>query len=300
MPSLPVRDSLANTLHFAKRAPLALYRRSIASRYLDQHPSLKRTYELPDQNAVIDEISGLVPSLNVARLTIDPSGYERWVAAARYPLLAYHAMAEEKFLEHYLSVELLGTRSRGTFVDVASCRSFFPELMRRRGFDVIVQDLSYPEGLHGDRLGCDAANFSLPDASVDAMTLHCSFEHFEGDADSGFLRETARLLRPGGIAIIIPLYLHTERIIWVDPYFLAEGYEIEEPGTLQPAIGYGNRFGRMYDPPAFAERVAATIAHTDLEPTLWRIDGAHSISARCYVQFALTVEKPAGNATQTP
>jgi hypothetical protein len=293
---MPVRDSVANTLHFASRVPLALYRRSVASRYLEQHPDLKRTYELPDANAVIESITALAPALEIKRLTIDPGGYERWVTAARYPLLAYHVMAEEKFLEHYLSVELLGARSRGTFVDVASCRSFFPELMRRRGFDVIVQDLSYPAGLHGNRLGCDAADFSLPDASVDAMTLHCSFEHFEGDADSGFLRETARLLRPGGIAIIIPLYLNTERIIWVDPFFLAEGYEVDEPGTLQPAIGYGNRFGRMYDPPAFVERVAATIAKADLKPTLWRIDGAHSISPRCYVQFALTLEKPSGGA----
>jgi SAM-dependent methyltransferase len=292
MPPMPVRDSVVNTLHFASRVPHALYRRSVGARYLERHPELKRTYELPDAGAVVERLATLAPALDVAAVTVDPAEYQRWVAEAHYPLLAYHALAEEKFLEHYLSVELLGARSRGRFIDVASCRSFFPELMRRRGFDVVVQDLSYPAGLHAGRLGCDAADFPLPDASVDAMTLHCSFEHFEGDADAGFLREAARLLRPGGIAIVIPLYLHTERIIWVDPFFLAEGYEIDEPGTLQPAIGYGNRFGRMYDPPAFMQRVVDTVRATDLKTTLWRIDGAHAISPRCYVQFALTLEKP--------
>jgi SAM-dependent methyltransferase len=289
---MPVRDSVFNTIHFASRAPLALYRRSVGSRYLERHPEIKRDYELPNADAVIDAISRSAPALRVETLTVNPAGFEDWVTTAQYPFLAYHTMAEEKFLEHHLSAELLGTRTQGRFIDVASCRSFFPELMRRRGFDVIVQDLSYAAGLHGDRLGCDAANVPLPAGSVDAMTLHCSFEHFEGDADSGFLRETARLLRPGGIAIVIPLYLHTERIIWIDPFFLADGYQVAEPGTLQPAVGYGNRFGRMYDPPAFVERVAQTIAQTDLKPTLWRIENARAISPRCYVQFALTVEKP--------
>ena len=47
----------------------------------------------------------------------------------------------------------------------------------------------------------------LPEGVRDQDSSHCSFEHFEGDSDIGFIRETARVPRPGGAACIVPLYL---------------------------------------------------------------------------------------------
>lgn len=288
-----LRQSAVNVAFFAGRVPQALRRRNVGSRYLEDHPEIRRDYTLPRQEAVVDSVRALAPTLRIEPLEADAASYADWVRNAQYPLLAYHSSAEEKFLEHELSVKLLEDRCVGTLIDVASWRSFFPHLMRKRGFRVIVQDLVYAQGLHGDVLGCNAASFPLPDGSVDAMTLHCSFEHFEGTADSDFVREASRLLKAGGRVVIIPLYLHEERITWVDPYFLAIGEKIVEPGaTWQPAVGYANRFGRMYDPKAFVERVVRVANSVGLVPTLWVVKGAPSIAAYCYVQFALTLDKP--------
>lgn len=290
-----VRHSITNVVHFASRTPFALYRNAVGHRYLDAHPELVRAYSRPRQDAILREVATLAPALPVRRLHVDVAAYRRWVKEARYPLLAYHRSAPEKYLEHELSVELMGGRAAGLLIDVASCRSYFPEIMRRRGFDVIVQDLVYKEGLHGDYLGCNAARMPLADRSVDVMTLHCSFEHFEGSADSDFVRECSRLLAPGGITIIAPLYLHENQITWVDPYFLNRREAVDEAGAvLQPATGYGNRFGRMYSPRTFVERVAGAVRETDLIATLWAIQGEQSVSPSCYIQFALTLEQPRG------
>jgi SAM-dependent methyltransferase len=286
-----VRESARNVGHFVTRVPVALERRRVGSAYIKKHPEMERIYERPNTESVIAEIRRLAPDLSIETMAVSREYYDRWVRREEYPLLAYHVSREEKFLEHAVSVDLLGDRS-GLLIDVASCRSYFPYLMRRRGFRVIVQDLAYTEGLHGDVLGCNAASFPLPDASIDAMTLHCSFEHFEGDADQGFVREASRLLTPGGRAVIIPLYLHERQITWVDPYFLSIGEVIEEPGAeWQPAIGYGNRFGRMYSARTFVDRILSAVEQTELKPTLWYIEGATDVAPSCYLQFALTLEK---------
>lgn len=287
-----ISHSAQNILFFASRSAKALYRRSIGHKYLRDHPGLKRKYNWPNSQLILSEIRQLAPNLEIQSITIDRYRFQKWIDESHYPLLAYHAGAIEKYLEHFISVELLGKYDSGLLIDVASWRSFFPTLMRRAGYRVIVQDLVYREGLHDDTLGCNAASFPLPDESVDAMTLHCSFEHFEDRADIGFLNEASRLLKPGGKAVIIPLYLNEMQLTWVDPYYLARNEAPHEAGAIwQPAIGYSNRFGRMYSPTTFVERIVNTVRTTRLSATLWTVERAVDISPDCYLQFALVLEK---------
>ncbi|MBI5153840.1 methyltransferase domain-containing protein [Candidatus Poribacteria bacterium] len=87
-------------------------------------------------------------------------------------------------------------------------------------------------------IGCDACELPLPDSSLDAMALHCSFEHFEGDSDTRFVREAMRVLRPGGGLLIIPFYCGEQ------------GVEV-----FKPDFAPGCQFHRYYDPGTFRERV---------------------------------------------
>ena len=256
-----------------------------------KHPELGRVYTRPNAQKIVDRIRAVEPAARVEDLQVDEASFARWISDARYPILAYHVNSRTKFLEHFLSVELIGART-GTLMDVASCRSYFPELMRRRGFRVIVQDLTYTPGLHGDILGSNAAAMPIPDASIDVMTLHCAFEHFEGSSDTGFIREAARVLKPGGRVVLLPLYLNENALTWVDPYFLAIGERVEEQGsTWQPAVGYSNRFGRMYAPENFVERVYRPALESGLKPTLLRVVGMEAASWT-YLQFALVLDSP--------
>ena len=85
------------------------------------------------------------------------------------------------------------------------------------------------------------------------MTLHCSFEHFERDSDSRFVRECARVLRPGGKTVIIPLYLSNRRFIVTDPYhYTREAIPFDDGAQPVMLVGY-LRHGRHYDVGAFAD-----------------------------------------------
>ena len=111
----------------------------------------------------------------------------------------------EKSLEHYLSLLLISPKPEMVGVDVGSCQSVLPSLGRRvYGVRYYEQDLEYTAGIKDDRIGSSADSIPLPDESVDFMTLHCTFEHFENNADTGFIKECARILKRGGE----PLFFH--------------------------------------------------------------------------------------------
>jgi SAM-dependent methyltransferase len=91
-----------------------------------------------------------------------------------------------------------------------------------------------------DCVGSDACAIPLPEHTVDAIGLHCSLEHFEGDSDGRFAAEAFRLLRPGGALLIIPFYC---------------GFEHQYQEIFKPEFAAGCQFHRIYDPPAFSARV---------------------------------------------
>lgn len=223
---------------------------------------------------------------------IDLAAYRQWVEDGQYPSLAYLVNKDEKILEHYVSFVLLGLEPAGTLIDVASCRSFFPDIMRRRGYRVIAQDLSYPEGLHGDRMGGDAAAMAFPEGSVAGMTLHCSFEHFEGDADIRFVRNAGRLLQPGARIVILPLYLSHMYCIETDPLISAGQIPVDEGAELVASFGYGNRHGRHYSVDALSRRVLQTAKEAGLDATIYIVQNAKEVSPHCYVRYALVLQRP--------
>jgi hypothetical protein len=229
----------------------------------------------------------------VRSFTIDIEDFRQWAAAGQYPALAYLVNKDEKILEHYVSFVLLDLKATGTVIDVASCRSFFPDIMRRRGYRVIAQDLSYPGGLHGDRLGGDAAAMNLPEGSVAGMTLHCSFEHFEGDADSRFVRNVGPLLQPGGRVVILPLYLSHKYCVETDPLVSAGRIPVDPGAELVASFGYGNRHGRHYNVEALSRRVLQTARDSGLKSTIYIMQNTKDVSAQCYLRYALVLEKPA-------
>lgn len=201
----------------------------------------------------------------------------------------------EKTLEHFLSLVLIDPRPGMTGVDVGSCQSILPGLARRvYGTQVYEQDLTYPAGVHGERIGSSADAIPLPDGSVDFMTLHCTFEHFEGQADTGFVRECARLLRPGGKAVILPLYLNES---------LCNITGETDPET-QRAIGWDaeaahyclipewqNRFGRHYSPETFMQRVYNPALETGLRPQLYKIGDWGVIHPELWLRWILVLER---------
>lgn len=107
-------------------------------------------------------------------------------------------------------------------------RISFPKLLSRDSGTVEVDCIGSD--------GCDMA--MVASASLDAIGLHCSFEHFEGDGDFRMVREAMRVLKPGGRLLIIPFYC---------------GDRFTE--VFKPEFAAGCQFHRYYDPPTFESRV---------------------------------------------
>jgi hypothetical protein len=242
----------------------------------------------------------------VADLTVDVADYKRYVERAQlYRRKEFYVGLNgpnfpEKSLEHYVAATLLELGPADTYIDVASQDSPAP-LVYRQLFACTTyrQDLSFPPGVHGGTIGSDAAAMPVPDGFATKMGLHCSFEHFEGDCDTRFVREASRILRPDGRVCIAPLYLCSHYAIQTDPGVLpAGGVEFDPEAVLYCKKGYRNRHGRYYDARHLARRVAAALGALDLQ--IYCVTNPREVHPSCYLKFVALLTKrtsdPSGHA----
>jgi hypothetical protein len=227
---------------------------------------------------------------------IDRAAYLEYLRKAmpEYESCAYLGLHfPEKLLEHYLSFEFLQVNTSDHYVDIASANSPTPEIARRLfGCEAFRQDLRFPEGIHGDRIGGDAANMAVPDGFVSKATLHCSFEHFSGDADVRLVRRASRLLRSGGRLCILPLYLNRRYAIATDlAWWPIHGRPTFESGApIYYVKNYMSVHGRNYDVEHLDERIRQNLG--DLRLKIYYIRNQQVVDPRCYVKFVALLTKP--------
>src|ERR1017187_8481253 len=144
-----------------------------------------------------------------------------------------------------------------------------------------VQDLMYQDDLPRFQLGGFAQNMSsIPNGFFDALTLHNSFEHFMGDADSEFVREVDRVLGPTGACLILPLYVATTPRIYFDPVAVTPSLlrTYDKGAELIPVRGFANQeHARCYDPATLQDRLISRVPPT-LEATIIDSTGGGNIS----------------------
>jgi SAM-dependent methyltransferase len=217
------------------------------------------------------------------RAYVERAGY-----AQRYPDY-YSFNLQEKSLEHFIAASLLDLRADDIYIDIASEGSPVPEIYGRLfGCKTYRQDLAYPEGLQGDAIGGDAAEMPIAEGFASKLGLHCSFEHFEGDADIRFARQIRRVLRPGGAVCIVPLYLYATYAIQTDPQVSGPtDIKFEDDSTLFLDPTWQNRHGRFYDAHHLAKRVRDQLDGLGL--TVYRIENAKAADPSCYVEFAAVI-----------
>jgi SAM-dependent methyltransferase len=156
---------------------------------------------------------------------IDFSGFDSWLEKINYHnnypayVSEFGSSLIKKAAQHFLSLALLDIHSEGVLIDIASSNSCFFDIINRTHqlTHVFRQDLNYDDGVNGDKIGCDAANIPVSSNSINYLTLHCSWEHFENNSDTNFIKEASRILVPGGKLCIIPLYLHSVFTIFTSP-----------------------------------------------------------------------------------
>jgi len=277
-------------LYHGRKASASLYSRARANSYLRRH-AISTEFSSPDYDALWQALQLRLPHVAGTEYVVDEHRFAAWVKSSKYPFFSYVVNRSEKFLEHQVSVDLLDLPRHGLLIDVAAGRSSFAQIMQRRGYRVIAQDQAFRRGLHRGRLGGDATALALADESADGMALHCSFDHFEGDADSRFMREAARVLKRGGRAVILPLYLHQEYINLTDPLYARTPVTFDQSARTVASFGFANRFGRHYSLEALQWRVVQPAIESGLEPKVHRIVNGSSIDPAIYLNFAFVLTK---------
>lgn len=246
-----------------------------------------------------DDITAELSShgVEIVPYRIDVEAFWRYVEDCGYREMEYwqggkRRVAAEKWLEHFVSIDLLSLQASDVVIDVASCTSPFPDIVRQlHGCCTYRQDWLFPAGVEGDRIGGDAAAMPVPAEFADKLALHCSFEHFEGDRDAGFLRETERILRPGGRLCILPFY--TNHVYCIQTDLEAWRYrrpEFENDALICVAKDWGEVHGRFYDPRHFFDRVVDSLGSLRLQ--IIRIENYSEVAEDCYLRFAALITKP--------
>lgn len=229
---------------------------------------------------------------------IDVSRFEAHLRSFAYPRsyaggpIQEGGNRENKLLEYFLSLEILDIHPGDVVIDVASEYSIFPTVVRRLcGATIYRQDLIFPEGVHGDRIGGDAARMVVRDQFADALVLQNSLEHFEGDADSGFVGESWRILRPGGMVLIVPLFVSEEYTIVTDPLTDRRGIVWDPGARVVELPGWHNRFGRFYSASALERRVLAPARQLGYDVELLHFENVRDIHPLAVTYFALLLRR---------
>ena len=207
--------------------------------------------------------------VRTARLDLDRDHYGDWLDRYVPDWKVLFKLAEhKKILEFYISFSLLDPGPEHVFMDAAGgVDSYLPRLACRRK---ILQDIKLVDSVR-ERLGdgvelleCNAGAMPLAPGSVDRISVHHSFEHFCGSADTDFITEVQRILAPGGRCCIVPLFLadiYAEITDDDSPRWHCDpsARYIVDPTAAIPGGEHCGHFARVYDIEAFRGRVLDAI-----------------------------------------
>lgn len=230
---------------------------------------------------------------------VDVYGFHKHINGGYYPAnyaagpMLEGGHREQKVLEYFASLSFISARAGDVVIDIASEWSIFPEILRKlTGSTVYQQDLVYPSGVNGFRIGSNAAEMPIPNDFANYLVLHNSFEHFEGTSDTKFILEAWRVLKPGGTLCILPLNLAIEHTILTDPLSNRTGIVFDPGARVIEAPWFHNRFGRFYDANTLQQRILEPASSIGFEATIYRVVNLKEIHPKVYLHFILVLHKP--------
>lgn len=228
--------------------------------------------------------------------------FQEFQAEAWFPP-SYHGgrasgVWDEKLLEHWMSWNFLALaeyEEDDIYVDIAASGSpWVKELRERRNLNAFAIDLvpvseAYSE-LPYYRVE-NATQSSFADESIQGVSLHCAYEMFMGDDDIKFIDELARILKPGGKAVILPLYMHTHYCAYSTPEYFGKGYSDSAAKEYVRMDCNGVPSSRKYNAEVLMQRVLEPIASAGLKYRLLALRNNAEFGSNIYCHFILEIEK---------
>jgi hypothetical protein len=201
----------------------------------------------------------------------------------------------EKALEHSLSLDLLDFARVKRYCDVAASASPMEKAMQSLwpAVERWKQDCEFHLDWENRILSGFAQKMdAVPAGFFDALTLHCSFEHFHGNADSEFVSEVDRVLSSQGACLILPLYMDLEPKVFFDPLRTpaSEVAAYDAEAMLCATFDYRQKHGRYYSPATLHARVLKHLPPR-LRATLIQFSGQEALGENIYLQFGLVLHR---------
>lgn len=204
---------------------------------------------------------------------------------------------DEKRVEHFLAYTLCGldkSTGQDTYVDVAAGSSPWVHMLREHKRTAYAIDLHINPAFEDldSYLEMDATATKLASNSINAMSLQCAYEMLAGDSDVRFVEECRRLLRPGGVVVISPLYMHTHHCGYASPEYWGRGYA-DPDGVEYIRRGIrGIQFSRKYSASSLKTRLLDYIEEQGMCYELYRLMDQSKLGSNVYCHFVLVISKP--------
>jgi ubiquinone/menaquinone biosynthesis C-methylase UbiE len=202
----------------------------------------------------------------------------------------------EKVLEHFIAWELVvkDLKKDEQYIDVAASSSPWVKLLNEKGFKATGIDLneSYKFKDNPNYLVMDATKTTFKDGSVSGVSLQCAFEMFTGNDDTNLIIELGRILKPGGKAVIVPLYMHTHYCGYTTKDFrFSKKYHDKGAKLYLRRDCSGIPFPRKYDVSTFKERVLDVAEKSGLEHRIFVLKNGKDLNEGVYCHFILELVK---------
>lgn len=203
---------------------------------------------------------------------------------------------DEKLLEHWIAGERLGLAEYSgddIYIDVAASSSPWAKTLRERlDLRAYAIDLAPVGEAYRDLPYYrteNATETSFHDGSVSGVSLHCAYEMFLGDDDTRLIRELARILKPGGKAIIIPLYMHTHYCAYSTQEYFGKGYCDAGAKEYLRLDCHGIPSSRKYDAQKLQRRVLSPIHELGMHYRLLALRNKEFLGKDIYCHFILEI-----------
>lgn len=181
-------------------------------------------------------------------------GLRRWAEMQAAPITSFTRLAEFE-----VAARCLDLRPGLSLLDLASPKIFGLVLARRYSLDAWLTDIWEDEvsgwkawaesaGWAGPKLrfeACDARRTGFPDKTFDRVVSISVVEHIDGDGDQKAMAEIARVLKPGGIAVVSVPFSRRFKAQTTRSRL----YGAENPGKKE------HLFQRVYDQQALEQRL---------------------------------------------
>ena len=216
-----------------------------------------------------------ISNVKVSTLNFTSAEYHDWVHRALPEWKDnFSDIDYKKMLEFFFSYKILEPAETDVFLDLAGgAYSYIPSLSVK---EKIIHDQHTPEhlrALFGDDvrfLSSDAGDIELPSSSVDKISSHHAFEHFEGDSDIECIREIQRLLSKGGKCCLVPIFLTGKYVEATNTLDRGKQYDRRSIRVIDPT--FRSSYTRFYDIQALEERVIGAIDHDQFDVSIVQLE----------------------------